>query len=188
MKLMLTDNKKNWILAIAYVLFIYATLSTIRGPVNFLRSHNLLRLTIFTLYLSSLGTFIILLLRSGAKELWRYAALVLLFSFYALMAQKIRYPEEQIHFIEYGLVGIFFLRALAHSTGIGFRSYALALLLGSFSGYVDELIQKYTPGRFYDLTDVWLNALSVSMGLLLCMIFPSGHPLLGTTKDKNTHG
>ncbi|MCB4757032.1 MAG: VanZ family protein [Elusimicrobia bacterium] len=176
---MTATKKINWALAIVYVLFIYATLGVIRIPTTFLRTLGLLRFALLALYLSCFATFLIFLIRSGTKNIWRFAALVAMFVVYYFSAIKIKIPEEQVHFLEYGLVGILFLRALTLHIGYNWKSYLAAFLIGSLAGTLDELLQKIVPNRYYDITDVLLNALSVSMGLIICIIYPSGRPLVG---------
>jgi hypothetical protein len=69
-------------------------------------------------------------------------------------------PEEAVHFLEYGLLGILLFRALSHrlrDAGI----YAVAVLVGSLVGTADEIIQWIVPRRFFAFSDIWLNAYAV---------------------------
>ena len=68
-------------------------------------------------------------------------------------------PEESLHFIEYGILGVMLFRALSHRTrdpGV----YVVAVLLGSLAGTMDEVIQWLTPHRVFDYRDVGFNAIS----------------------------
>lgn len=68
-------------------------------------------------------------------------------------------PEEALHFIEYGVLGVLLFRALSHrmrDPGI----YVAGMLLGSMAGTFDEIIQWLTPQRVFDFRDVGFNALS----------------------------
>ncbi len=73
-----------------------------------------------------------------------------------------RQPEEAVHFVEYGVLGVLAYRALSHR--VRDRSiYAAALLLGAFVARLDELLQGVTPGRFWDPSDVWIGVLAVAL-------------------------
>jgi VanZ family protein len=64
---------------------------------------------------------------------------------------------EAVHLVEYGVLGAVAFRALAFHTA-GFRTYAAAVALTASAGVLDEVVQRLTPGRFWDLRDVGLNA------------------------------
>lgn len=69
-------------------------------------------------------------------------------------------PEETVHFLEYGLLGVLIFRALSHrfhDAGI----YAVAVLVGSLVGATDEIIQWVVPRRFFAFSDIWLNGYAV---------------------------
>ncbi len=66
-------------------------------------------------------------------------------------------PEEAIHFLEYGFLGLLIFRALSHrlrDSGI----YIAAVLVGTLIGAADEFVQWVVPRRFFDFRDIWLNA------------------------------
>lgn len=65
-------------------------------------------------------------------------------------------PEEAIHFVEYGVLGVLLYRALrprVNDVGV----FVAGALLGTIVGTVDEIIQWVVPGRFWDLRDLVLN-------------------------------
>jgi hypothetical protein len=65
-------------------------------------------------------------------------------------------PEEAIHFLEYGFLGLLIFRALSHrlrDAGI----YLAAVLVGSLIGAADEFVQWLVPRRFFDFRDIGLN-------------------------------
>lgn len=156
-----------------YVFFIYATLNIVPAPLQFLRNHNLLRLTLRGLYAASLVLLIIAMVRRGVFCWWRFAGLIGLFALYPLIATQTSSYEEQIHFLEYGLVGVFFARAIASHGVRTWKTYAGAFFLGSLAGWIDELLQGRLSNRHYDIRDVWLNIVSVTLGLFLLKLFPS---------------
>lgn len=71
-------------------------------------------------------------------------------------------PEESVHFVQYGGLGLLAYRAFTHrlqDSGI----YVAAALLGIFVGTLDEAIQWLTPRRFWGLRDIGLNALAAGL-------------------------
>jgi VanZ family protein len=165
------DVKSKWILAFAYVGFIYATLSVVPAPMAYLRAHNVLRVTIVSLFLVCLSiTFVIMIFRT--HKLWRFLSLFVLAALYGWLTTLVKRPEEQIHFIQYGLVGVLFARALVPRWGDGWRSFAAALALAIVAGTIDENIQGHLPNRHYDLHDIGLDAVSALLGLVVFRLIP----------------
>lgn len=74
-------------------------------------------------------------------------------------------PEEALHFVEYGVLGLLLYRAL-RSRLPDLAVFPAALLIGTAFGMVDELIQWLVPGRFWDLRDVFVNALAIALALV----------------------
>jgi VanZ family protein len=71
-------------------------------------------------------------------------------------------PEEAVHFLQYGLLGILTYRALAyrfHDVSI----YFVAAIICGIIGMLDEIIQWLTPARYWGLHDVWLNFVAGSL-------------------------
>jgi VanZ family protein len=66
-------------------------------------------------------------------------------------------PEESIHFIEYGVLSVLFFHALSFRLTDWSIYFAAALLTG-LVGTFDEVIQWFTPQRYFDFRDIWLNA------------------------------
>ena len=83
-------------------------------------------------------------------------------------------PEEALHFVQYGLLGILIYRALSHRIH-NIWIYVAAASLGASIGILDEAIQWVTPDRFWGLRDIWLNVFAVSLTQLAiaCGINPS---------------
>jgi len=74
-------------------------------------------------------------------------------------------PEEALHFAEYGVLGLLLQRALRHGLPDA-GSFAAALLAGTLFGVLDEFVQWLMPGRFWDLRDVFVNALASLLALI----------------------
>jgi hypothetical protein len=71
-------------------------------------------------------------------------------------------PEEAVHFLQYGLLGILTYRALAHRLHDVSIYFAAAIICGII-GMLDEIIQWLTPERYWAFKDVWLNFLAGSL-------------------------
>ena len=70
----------------------------------------------------------------------------------SLMAQ----PEEAVHFLEYGVLGVLLYRALRpgmDNPGV----FVAGALIGMLVGTVDEIIQWIVPDRYWDFRDLVLN-------------------------------
>jgi hypothetical protein len=102
----------------------------------------------------------VLFSRLKIRAFSNYAWLALVAAGYISFTLRLwKSPEVAIHFLEYGLLGYFLFRALSFSfkdAGI----YLAAFFIGSLIGAFDEIIQWIVPGRYWDLQDVGLNALS----------------------------
>jgi hypothetical protein len=72
-------------------------------------------------------------------------------------SMRLWHPEEAVHFVEYGVLGVLLYMALRHRAAD--RSvFISAALLGATVGTVDEIIQWITPNRIFDHRDLLLNA------------------------------
>jgi len=84
-------------------------------------------------------------------------------------------PEEAVHLLEYGALGVLAARALAYRLP-GAWVYPAAALLGASVGILDEAIQWMTPSRHWDLRDLAINALAASgvqLGLVAGALGPA---------------
>ncbi|MBU1693281.1 MAG: VanZ family protein [Verrucomicrobia bacterium] len=82
---------------------------------------------------------------------------------YAFLSWRLRSnPEEAVHFIEYGALGLLLFRAFSHRVRDP-MIYLAAGWLGGLLGTVDEIIQWMTPRRVFGLRDVWLNIQAVGL-------------------------
>jgi len=74
-------------------------------------------------------------------------------------------PEEAIHVVEYGVIGILIYRALVHRVR-DFTIYLIATWVVGMVGVVDEYIQWVAPSRYFDLRDIAINFLAGGMSQL----------------------
>lgn len=118
----------------------------------------------------------ILYFRLNIRKLRNYLWLVFISAIYVYFTLKLwANPEEAVHFIQYGFLGFFLFKALHHhidDKGI----YLAAFLVGTLVGTFDEILQWIVPGRYFDLRDVGLNALS--SGLFQILLWKGVRPKL----------
>jgi hypothetical protein len=96
----------------------------------------------------------------GSRFFWLIATAAI-FAGYTIQLGK-RSPEEAIHFIQYGVLGILVFRALAaghHDITVYFSAAVICGIIGT----VDEIIQWLVPQRYWGLRDVWYNFFSAAM-------------------------
>ncbi len=103
------------------------------------------------------------LLRQGIKSTGNYVWLFITTAIFIGYTYHLsEAPEEALHFIEYGILGLFVFRALSHKIR-DYSIYFTACIIGALIGTVDEMIQWVTPQRYWDYGDIWLNLLAVSL-------------------------
>jgi hypothetical protein len=66
-------------------------------------------------------------------------------------------PEEAMHFVQYGVLGMWLHRALRFRLTDA-SLYVVAAVVGTCIGCLDEAIQWVTPERYFGLRDIVLNA------------------------------
>jgi VanZ family protein len=155
----------RWIVIILYTALIYSTLGVARDITNKIRDIG--NLEVITI--SSVALFLLILIFSNIREISKKQLLyriVLTLCFIGVILTVTEFPEEKMHVIEYGLLGWLIAWAISSSSPVLFYHALLGLLLGWCIGFGDEIIQYFLPNRFYDIRDVALNGISVTIGLL----------------------
>ena len=93
---------------------------------------------------------------------WRLAVWAATGTAYLAAAWSLRAaPEEAMHLLEYGALGVAAWHALRFRIGDGWVHVA-ALGLGAAAGLLDEGLQWLAPGRHWDLRDLAINASAVT--------------------------
>lgn len=89
---------------------------------------------------------------------------------YGLIIYILELPEEQVHFIEYGILSALVYVAITHD--INNRSiYFLSSLIVFVFGTGDEVIQWILPNRFFDIRDIVMNGIAgILVQLLIAMV------------------
>lgn len=153
-----------WLWVIACILGIFLVVPLARG-IQAIVARTIGRAAFGYLVLAAVaaagaGLLYALIVRLKVRSLSNYAWLAAVAGLYVYFTlERWEAPEEAVHFLEYGLLGYFLFRAL----GLGIRDksiYPVGFLLGSLVGLFDEILQWAMPGRYWDIRDVALNALS----------------------------
>jgi hypothetical protein len=153
------------------LLAIYATLGVVRVVSNALRDANLLRVTVAVLFgLVAVGLAAAFARTPRLRRPSSLLAALAVAGVYGVVLWPMESPEERVHFLEYGLVGVLAFFALPLGWADGKRA-AVAALVTAAAGWVDEGIQALLPSRYYDLRDVGFNALAGALALVALWAF-----------------
>ncbi|MCX7848422.1 MAG: VanZ family protein [bacterium] len=181
------ERRAWWLVCAGYVVVLYATLPLGRPVIDWLRGHYSLAQQAWLMngVFAGVGVLVVVWLISRWRVLsplaYVYAALLarLLYCEFRFL---VVYPEERLHFLEYGVLACLLHRACAIDVRGGW-AYAAAMGLGALIGLGDEVVQhltKYIPDvcawvgiavnpatfrRYFGWSDVALNALGVAYGL-----------------------
>lgn len=176
-----------WTLCAAYVLILYATLPLGRPVIDWLRAHYSLaqQAWLMNVIYAAVGLAVLAWLVRHWRVLSPLAVVCCaLFArlLYCEFRFLITYPEERLHFLEYGVLACLLHKAWSVDVTYAW-AYVGALLLGALVGLGDEGVQhltKYIPDicalwgitvhpatfqRYFGWDDVALNMLGVAYGL-----------------------
>ncbi|MBP7829855.1 MAG: VanZ family protein [Kiritimatiellae bacterium] len=157
----------SWLAVAGWTLAIYLTIPLARAIQTWVTEHGgriLFLYGVLAVLLLAAGMALGGLLRSRAPGRGRAAAWVVAITLlYAFLSWRLRAnPEEAVHFIEYGVLGLLSFRAFGHRMRDP-MIYLAAGWLGALLGTMDEVIQWLTPRRVFGLRDVWLNIQAVGL-------------------------
>lgn len=144
---------------------LYGTLSVARRITETVREAGLLRASVATAFGLAALALIVFLARNPALRTPRTLLTTLAVGLvYAAVVFPMSSPEEKLHFLEYGAVGVlaFFSSPPAWTAP---RRFGFAAFFTLAAGWTDEGIQALLPNRYYDLRDVGFNALAGVMAL-----------------------
>jgi len=89
---------------------------------------------------------------------------------YGLILYIVNVPEEQVHFIEYGILSALIYVALSHNIH-NISIYFLCAFIVFVFGAVDEVIQWILPNRVFDIRDIIINGIAgILVQLLIAMV------------------
>lgn len=154
----------------ALLLGIYSTLYVARIVSNALRDAGWLKRTVAIAFAFVAAAVVGVALRVPALRRPRTALLLLAAAgAYALVIWPMDSPEEKLHFVEYGLVGVLAFLSMPAAWTTARRALGACLFTGA-AGWVDEGIQAVLPNRYYDLRDVAFNAAAGAMALATFLV------------------
>lgn len=162
-------ERRFWVAAASTLLLIWASIYPARTITDFLRGHDLLRLTVGAAFLGAGASLLVVVLRTRPR--WREVlALIVAGLVYTAVLALVRQPEERVHFLEYGALAGFVEAALRerwHAATAGPRTTAAAagLAVGATAllGWLEEGLQLLVPLRVYDWRDVGFNAAAAAL-------------------------
>lgn len=88
---------------------------------------------------------------------------------YASQLLLVRYPEELSHPLEYTPLALLLELALPRKLSPWTRALA-AMGLAALAAVLDETLQGWMPGRYFDSRDVWLDCVGAALPLLFLRI------------------
>lgn len=164
------EERRWWRISLGYLAGIYLSLYPLQFVLDFLRSRNLLRLSLAALFVAAAAAVAVWMRRRGATRL-EWLALGGIGAVYAALLERMTIVQERLHLLEYGLLALGFRAALdaRRRSGAGpagaWSVPAGAWALTAAAGWLDEGIQAVLPNRVYDLRDVGFNALAGALAL-----------------------
>lgn len=185
------EHLRAWFWFVAMVVFIATTLALAFDVSSFLRARGFLWPTVRSLFALAGAAFAYLLvfgagLRSPGPYL-RAAPLLALY-LYAMVEMR-KSPAERFHFLEYGVLYVLALRAVAIEVRTPL-AYAIAVAPAALAGWFDEVLQGHTPNRHFDWGDVRMNVVAVVIAAAVCCALfgrrpeLSHFPYLGEAKGR----
>ena len=154
----------SWLWVAAWSLLIFVTIPLARLIQDYVSQQwgrTAFTYTVLATIMGALLAAAIRLYRSPSANRRNYLWLLSIAVFFSGYTYKLgqKSPEEAVHFVQYGVLGVLVYRALRHTRQDVSIYFAAALLCGSI-GTVDEFVQWLTPGRFWGLRDIWINFLA----------------------------
>ena len=168
------DNKLFvWSLIGCYVTFIYSTLYIMRPILNFLKAalKGYLNLSVGVMFIIILSLVLAHIISNREHySVNQYLWFSFISCLYGLVLYILELPEEQVHFIEYGILSALIYVALTHdinNKSIYFLSAIIVFVLGA----IDEVIQWVLPNRCFDIRDLVMNGIAgILVQLLIAMV------------------
>lgn len=168
-KRLLGTRRNAWLVAVGFAFYILLSAPWIQNFSRWLRSHNLLRITLCLLFAAVLLYLLIYFITQVRLQAKAYITFALVITFGFLLMRGLYSLEEKLHFLEYALLALFFFKALKFHFH-DFRRYLFAILLASATGLADELWQGLLPNRVCDPWDIYYNFAGGTLGILMAWI------------------
>lgn len=182
-------SERRWLVFWGYVSVVFATVPVARQVVLTLRHSSALDATVTGLYAVAAALVVYHVLFDLRHADWiAFVAVAAFISLIAALLLGLSIPEERVHFLQYGLMGLLARSALAGGAPDRRRTLLAiqgAALLTAALGLVDELFQGLVPARVFDWRDVAMNAGGGAMALLLDELL---HDRLGLRRRRGARG
>ena len=163
-----------WAAVLFYVTFIYSTLNIAPSIADKLDAFlsGRLDLMLYAVYSAVIGVLVLyILLVRKQKSVLKYFVLTFAVCGFFAVINYAQTPAEKIHLGEYGLLGILLYNALKiEFNRFDFKLYIYAVVMCTAIGVIDEVIQGILPNRFFDWRDIFMNAISGALPLLVIRI------------------
>ena len=169
----------------ALVLSIYTILILVSIPYVwrievFLRSHNLLMITVYILLALYISVLLAVMVRYAEHRIRAFLILTFYTVVYAVIILYVRGFDKKAHLIEYGIL-TYLIHDLVRDRFPGRGGYLLSFIAVSMIGLVDELLQTLVPQRSFDLGDIGSNMLAAFLMLVLIVIMRR-YPAISTPR------
>ncbi len=144
-----------------------------RPILNFLKATlgGYLNLSIVIIFLIILSLVLVHIISNRERySVSQYLWFAFISCLYGLAIYIIDVPEEQVHFIEYGILSGLIYIALSHNIHNISIYFLCAFIVFIFSA-VDEVIQWILPNRIFDIRDILINGIAgILVQLLIAMV------------------
>lgn len=167
-------QKRKLTLPFIWILLVYLSIPYIRKASEFILENYYLKFSLLSFILLSL---IIVILRAISRK-EKVILLGLGATFAYLYSFRLHGYEELFHYFEYGVFSILILNSFKADLKERNKIIITNIIVLCF-GYFDEIIQYFTPGRFFDWNDVLLNFVSGILGVIVY------YSAISTTLDTN---
>ena len=162
----------RWASVILYTLLIYAILPFSRGWQRFLRETLGDKIGLSMNLLLFFGGFLAIIWIARKTRALQFRLSILVLFVVVLLGAQIDIPEERIHLLQYGILGYLISSALRPKL-LGLAGISTILLIGTFIGLGDEMIQWILPSRVFDWWDVGYNFVGIAFGTTIFHLLKS---------------
>lgn len=162
-----------WVPAVLWLLFVYGTLGLARPVSEYLMARTPFSFLVnFGLIAGLVTGLAVVFRRLEGRRPRNIIVGISVLVVYGFLLHWLSIPAERIHLAQYGILVWLIWRAVKDQPGGG-AAYVLAWGLASLAGWGDEIIQHFLPERYFQWSDVGLNAVSAGLGLILVWsLFP----------------
>ena len=171
-----SQGLRDWLIAGFYVLVIFMTLPLIPDVWNTFRARAGTISEIVCPLIAGTGAALLLVFLiwvQRERRLGVYLRLGMIAVAFTATLKALALPIEELHLVEYGLLGVFLFRAVRHRASPG-KAYLWGALAGAAVGLVDELIQGVVPNRYFGFHDVVVNGIGALLGSSVCRTLVRG--------------